>query len=278
MLGGKLLEQKAVAARSRIDALHGARQAAMTYPASLPGPTEQASPRVLVVEDPEPDSPFNEEFVAALRKGGFEVESASGAWDCIDRLTESTALVILGSLGLEMRWMDLCRRIWAVADVPIVVGTPFESEVEAVLAFELGVAGYVTDRRHTRELVARVRAALRPLVPLEPQPSERSGDGRVYAVDDVHIDLDAREVKVRGRRIYFARLEFDLLAALLSPPGIVRTRRNLTETVWGSARHEGSRTLDTHIRRLRLKLETDPSDPRLLVTVRGVGFRFDLGV
>jgi len=245
----------------------------------MPKSNKQASYRILVVEDPEPDSPFNEEFVAALRKGGFEVESASGAWDCIRRVGNSTALVLLGSLGLEMRWMDLCRRVWAIADVPIVVATPFDSEVEAVLAFELGVAGYVTDRRHTRELVARVRAALRPVVPLSPQdfaprPSE---DGSVFSVGDVHIDLPGREVKVRGQRVYLARLEFDLLSTLLTPPGLVRTRRELVESVWSGAQSEGSRTLDTHIRRLRLKLETDPSDPHLLMTVRGVGFRFDLG-
>jgi len=167
----------------------------------------------------------------------------------------------------------------AIADVPILIGTRIESEIDAVLAFELGVAGYLTDPSRTRELIARVRAALRTTYSPGTLNDSRPGlrDAVTHVVGPLEVDLVGRGVKLRGRTVNLARREFDLLSALLTPPGVVRTRQELVDQVWRGRDLEGSRTLDTHIRRLRLKLELDPARPRLLITVRGVGFRVEAG-
>jgi two-component system, OmpR family, response regulator RegX3 len=233
--------------------------------------------RVLVVGDSE-NSPV---FAEALRAEGYEVEVAAGASDCLRHYERPLDLVLLSTLRPGMPWTELCRRMQAKADVPIIVAARFESEIDAVLAFELGVTGYLSDPNRIREMIARVRAALRGVGPSGDPLSAGHGnamydDAKPFLAGALRIDMVGREVTVRGEPVYLARREFDLLSALLSPPGTVRTRCELIDRVWDGHGLEGSRTLDTHIRRLRLKLEVDPTAPKLLITVRGVGFLFDL--
>jgi two-component system, OmpR family, response regulator RegX3 len=242
-----------------------------------PSLEDHALPRVVVVDDPGATSVAARKFAQALREEGYEVAIAAGAADCLRRLADSPSVVILTSLRPGMGWTELCRQIHAVADVPILMGVRLDSEIDAVLAFELGISGYLSHPDRTKELIARVRAALRPVTPVEDKPPEqvRSDSSGAYADRRLEIDVVGRVVKVNGRAVYLARREFDLLAALISQPRQVRTREQLIGTVWGRRKVANSRTLDTHISRLRMKLEPDPTNPRMLITVRGVGFYFE---
>jgi two-component system, OmpR family, response regulator RegX3 len=243
-------------------------------------PDDLSPHRILVVQNPGPTSVTGQAFATALRDEGYLVDVVTGAAECLERMSDIPDLVVLESLQPGMRWTELCRRIRAVAEVPILLGIRVESELEAVLAFELGVTGYLSQPSRTKELVARARASLRPnpSPPVVDEPASGSTNKGVQVHGGLEIDLIGREVKIDGLPVYLARREFDLLAVLTSPPGLVRTRKDLIDQVWAGRRLEGSRTLDTHIRRLRLKLEKDPAAPRLLITVRGVGFRFDDGL
>jgi two-component system, OmpR family, response regulator RegX3 len=182
--------------------------------------------------------------------------------------------------------------------VPIVMVSAIDSELDVVLGLELGAAGYVTKPFHLRELVARMQAILRrvsPSVALDmarhPAGSGPATPGATPIGPDldvpsatVHrdasfgaatVDFTRREVSVGGERIHLSRREFDLLGVLLSPARQVRTREELIDLLWPNRYLSDSRTLDTHIHRLRTKLEPDPTNPRYIVTVRGVGFRID---
>jgi two-component system, OmpR family, response regulator RegX3 len=156
--------------------------------------------------------------------------------------------------------------------------TALGSEVDVVLGLELGASDYVTKPFRLRELVARMQAVLRrtqasrhALAAGELAPPRREA----IEAGPVRIDLGQRYVSVNGEAIYLSRLEFDLLALLLSPPGQVRTREELIDRLWAGRELTDTRTLDTHVRRLRVKLEQHPATPLHLLTVRGVGFRFD---
>lgn len=243
-------------------------------PISVQGPASLGQ-RILVVKSEGAEGFSSETFAAALRDEGYAVTSVTGAADCLKQVAQLPDLVVLDSLRPGMRWTELCRRILAIADVPILIGARLEPEIEAVLAFELGVTGYLSHASRTKELVARVRAALRsPSEQPGPRFAKEQGESGMRVHGPVELDLVSREVKVEGVPVYLARREFDLLFALMNPPGPVRTRQELIEKVWAGSQREGSRTLDTHIRRLRLKIERDPARPELLITVRGVGFRF----
>jgi two-component system response regulator RegX3 len=171
--------------------------------------------------------------------------------------------------------------------VPIVMVSAVGAELDVVLGLELGAAGYVTKPFRLRELVARMLAILRrvsppelPALELEPDPEEAGRYHLDAARADitfgaVSVDFVRREVSVEGHPVHLSRREFDLLAVLLTPVRRVRTREELIDLLWPDRFLSDSRTLDTHIHRLRAKLEPDPAEPRFIVTVRGVGFRLD---
>jgi two-component system response regulator RegX3 len=239
------------------------------------------TPRILVVEDGEPESPTALAVRAALRAEGYEVEIAIGASEGLRRfVSQPPALVLLNARRPRTPWIEMCKRMQAVDDVPIIIGFHLPSQIDTVLAFELGAAGYISEPNRLQELVARIRAALRVSRTTRPRPSPRSirtlasREDR-FVVDALSVDFAGREVTVAGERVHLSRLEFDLLALLLSPPDVVRTRDEIIERIWSDRKITGSRTLDTHVRRLRLKLGEDPASSGHLVTVRGVGFRFD---
>lgn len=240
-------------------------------------PTEGPT-RVLVVEDEES---YRVALEIGLRAEGFDIETAADGPDGLRAFaTRPPDIVLLDVVLPGMPGTEVCRRMRAQAAVPVIMVSALDSEVDVVVGLEVGAADYVTKPYHLRELVARIQAVLRRVVPppgyADPPPLELPSDELVTA-GPILVDLGRREVTVDGHAVYLSRREFDLLACLLSPPGQVRTRDELIDRLWAGRDLSDSRTLDTHVRRLRMKLERDPSRPEHLRTVRGVGFRFDTG-
>jgi two-component system response regulator RegX3 len=234
--------------------------------------------RILVVEDEES---YREALQAGLRKEGFAVELAADGLEGLRLFTAHPPdLVILDVLLPGLSGTEVCRRMTAIAEVPVVMVSALDAEMDIVLGLELGAADYVTKPYRLRELVARIQAVLRrvqpPQIPVPKRPvTDPVAVVEVVEAGPVRVDFPRREVRARGRIVHLSRREFDLLSLLLSPPGQVRTRDELIDRLWSGRDLTDTRTLDTHIRRLRVKLERDPADPQFLVTVRGVGFRFD---
>jgi two-component system response regulator RegX3 len=239
--------------------------------------------RVLVVEDEES---YRQALSSGLSREGFDVEVAADGYEALQRFTERTPDIVLLDLVLPgVRGIEVCRRMRALAPVPIVMVSAVDAELDVVLGFELGAAGYVTKPFRLRELVARMNAILRRVgqpvadrADSDRPEGDATGDGTPRSdvtFGSVTVDFVRREVTVDGNQTHLSRREFDLLAVLLSPARWVRTRDELIDLLWPDRFLSDSRTLDTHIHRLRAKLEPDPADPRFIVTVRGVGFRID---
>ncbi len=249
--------------------------------------------RVLVVEDEES---YRQALSVGLRREGFEVDVAADGAEGLALFAASTPdIVLLDMLLPGMHGMEVCRRMRMMAPVPIVMVSAVDAEVDVVLGLELGAADYVTKPFRLRELVARMQAILRRISPpdvphfhhhavTEGESGldravtvglQHAGEDAVAAFGTVQVDFVRREVTVGGAHTHLSRREFDLLAVLLSPPRRVRTRDELIDLLWPDRYLSDSRTLDTHIHRLRAKLEPEPTEPRFIVTVRGVGFRID---
>ncbi len=235
---------------------------------------------VLVIEDEES---YRQALDAGLSLDGFTVVLAEDGGRGLQRFEETAPDIVLLDANLpDMKGIDVCRRIQAVSDVPVIMISAANSELDVVLGLELGAAGYVAKPFGLRELVARMDAILRRVGPTVrpatpgagPGPVE-PGEDEVFTLGDVRVDLGKREVVSDGEVLHLSRKEFDLLAVLLSPPGRMRTRADLVDRLWPDMSLLDSRTLDTHVHRLRSKLEPDPTAPRYLITVRGVGFRID---
>jgi two-component system response regulator RegX3 len=249
---------------------------------------------VLVVDDEES---YRQALSSGLALEGFEVEVAADGAEALHRFHEHRPdIVLLDMLLPGMHGIEVCRRMRGVADVPVIMVSAVDTELDVVLGLELGAAGYVTKPFHLRELVARMGAVLRrvsaptdrpdpavPLLPGPPEPSgaersgaERSGGERPdISFGRVVVDFVRRGVTVGGVATHLSRREFDLLAVLLSPARRVRTRDELIDLLWPDSELSDTRTLDTHIHRLRAKLEPNPAEPQYIITVRGVGFRID---
>ena len=254
----------------------------MVDPASTFAVPRVDQTRVLVVENRETQTDTPSAIEVALQSEGYEVELAVGAAEGLRQFSSAPpSLVLLNTDVPGQTWIEMCRQMQAVADVPIIIAFRLQSQIDTVLAFELGVAGYISDPSRLHELVARVRAALRVTRTSAPRLTSYSTEERPstdrFEIDGLTVDFSTRVVIVAGQAVHLPRLEFDLLALLLSPPGRVRARHEIMDRLWTNRSLAGSRTLDTHIRRLRLKIRDNPSSPRYLVTVRGVGFRFDPG-
>jgi two-component system, OmpR family, response regulator RegX3 len=240
--------------------------------------------KVLVIEDEES---YRQALSVGLGREGFEVAVAADGAEGLRLFADHQPDIVLLDLLLPgMHGIEVCRRLRSQqSPVPVVMVSAVDTELDVVLGLELGAADYVTKPFHLRELVARMKAILRRVSPPGDHlaPAEVSGPpGRgVGAVPDattfgaVSVDFARREVHVGGHQTHLSRREFDLLAALLAPARRVRTRAELIDLLWPERELADSRTLDTHIHRLRAKLEPDPSEPRFIVTVRGVGFRLD---
>ncbi len=220
---------------------------------------------VLVVED-------EESYLDALNVGltveGFAVVGAGTIAQARELLASAQPdLVLLDVMLPDGSGIDFCRELHDSSRVPVIMVTARTSEVDVVLGLEIGAADYVTKPYRLRELVARMRAVLRrPTAPTE---------NEVVTFGDLRVDVVRRSVTRRGREVELSRKEFDLLALFASRLGQVVTREVCLDTLWWGLELSDTRTLDTHVKRLRQKVEDDPAHPRHLLTIRGVGFRLD---
>jgi len=222
---------------------------------------------VLVVDD----EPMVREVLARyLEKNGFAVDTASDGVAALERFEAGRPDLVLLDLMLPgVDGLEVFRRIRAQAPAAVIMLTAKGDETDRVVGLELGADDYITKPFSPREVVARVRTVLRRVRPdvLVPASPLRHGD--------LEIDYPRREVRLAGRPVKLTRKEFDLLLLLASRPGVTFTRSELLEQVWDFAWEGDTSTVTVHIRRLREKIEVDPSDPRRLITVWGIGYRFD---
>ena len=223
--------------------------------------------RVLVVEDEES---FSEALSYMLRKEGFEVAVAATGPAALEEFDRSGADLVLLDLMLPgLSGTEVCRALRAKSNVPVIMLTAKDSEVDKVVGLELGADDYVTKPFSSRELVARIRAVLR-----RGYEADEMVPGALE-VGPVRMDVERHVVAVDGRAVSMPLKEFDLLELLLRNAGRVLTRGQLIDRVWGSDYVGDTKTLDVHIKRLRAKVEPDPAIPRYVVTVRGLGYKFE---
>jgi two-component system response regulator RegX3 len=233
----------------------------------------KASPATILVVDDEPS--YRDALAVALEGEGFRVDTAADGPEAIERFEQAQpSLVLLDVMLPRMSGIDVCRELRRRSQVPIIMVTARNSEIDAVVGLEVGADDYVAKPFRLRELVARVRAAMRR-VPRSPVPPAEGTDQ--IAVGDVCIDVARHEVVVRGEFVALPLKEFELLELLMFNAGRVMTRDVLIDRIWGPNYFGDTKTLDVHIKRLRSKIEDDPGNPRRIVTVRGVGYRYERG-
>ena len=230
------------------------------------------SARVLVVED-EPS--FVEALSAGLRREGFALDIARDGREALDRFEACDPDVVLLDVMLpRLSGLDVCRAIRSRSNVPIIMVSAKGEEIDMVVGLEVGADDYVPKPYRFRELVARIRAVLRRAQVQAAGEAVAATAERPIAVGDVSIDPHGHEVRIRGETVQLPLKEFDLLWALISNAGRVVPRDDLIDRVWGVDYVGDTKTLDAHIRRLRRKIEVEPSNPQCIVTVRGVGYKY----
>lgn len=239
------------------------------------GPGEPRELRVLLAEDEES---FVDALVVGLGRERFEVLVARDGNEAL-RVFDQTEpdLVLLDLMLPKLSGIDVCRAIRSRSSVPIIMVTAKSTEIDTVVGLEVGADDYVTKPYSLRELVARIRAVMRRRPEVGEQAGTQGGreGGRSEAQGAVEVDEDTRRVFVRGEEVELRRKEFELLAFLVENAGRVLTRDVLIDRVWGSDYIGDTKTLDVHVKRLRSRIEEDPSHPELITTVRGVGYRFE---
>jgi two-component system response regulator RegX3 len=223
--------------------------------------------RVLVVEDEES---FSDALSYMLRKEGFEVSVAATGTEALTSFERTGADIVLLDLMLpEMSGSEVCRQIRQRSSVPIIMVTARDAEIDKVVGLEIGADDYVTKPYSPRELVARIRAVLRR----RSEPTE--AESPTLAAGPVRMDVDRHVVTVGGDGVSLPLKEFELLEMFLRNAGRVLTRGQLIDRIWGADYVGDTKTLDVHVKRLRGKIEPEPSSPRYIVTVRGLGYKFE---
>ncbi len=223
--------------------------------------------RILIVED-EPS--LSDPLAFLLQREGYETEIAGDGRAALTAFDRAGADLVLLDLMLPgLPGTEVCRELRTRSSVPIIMLTAKDSEVDIVVGLELGADDYVTKPYSSRELLARIRAVLRRRIDLEVD------DGGIVEVGGVRMDVERHSVSVEGREVSMPLKEFELLELLLRNAGRVLTRGQLIDRIWGSDYFGDTKTLDVHIKRIRSKIEQSPSEPIRLVTVRGLGYRFE---
>ncbi len=225
--------------------------------------------RVLIVED---EISFSEALEFLLGKEGFSVVTAATGTEALRKFEQGGIdLILLDLMIPEISGTEVCRQIRSKSRVPIIMLTAKDSEVDKVVGLEIGADDYVTKPYSSRELLARIRAVLR----------RNAGEGienepGVMTVNGILMDIDRHQVSVNGIPVSLPLKEFELLEFLMRNAGRVLTRMQLIDRVWGSDYVGDTKTLDVHIKRLRAKIETDPANPTVIQTVRGLGYKMEL--
>jgi two-component system response regulator RegX3 len=225
---------------------------------------------VLLVED---EDSFIDALTVGLKREGFRVTVARDGAEALDLFDAAPPdLVLLDVMLPKVSGIDVCREIRSRSRVPIIMVTAKSAEIDTVVGLEVGADDYVTKPYRLRELVARMRAVLRR------SPNESVGVSESLdeiLVGDVRVDPERHEVFVRGAEIQLPLKEFELLTLLMENAGRVLTRDTLIDRVWGHDYVGDTKTLDVHIKRLRSKIETDPGHPERIVTIRGLGYKYE---
>ena len=222
--------------------------------------------KVLVVDDEES---IQELVSYNLEQLGFEVVRAADGLEALDVFKkEKPDLILLDIMLPKLDGLEVCRQVRQKSAVPIIMLTARTTDTDKVLGLDFGADDYITKPFSPRELLARVNALLR-------RTNQGFAEPQSIDFEDLHINPEKREVKVRNKFVDLTFKEFELLALLAKSPGIIFTREKLLEKVWNFDHHFDTRTVDVHIRYLRSKIETDPSNPKFVQTVRGVGYKFE---
>jgi two-component system response regulator RegX3 len=222
---------------------------------------------ILIVED-EPS--LSEPLAYLLEREGYETTIAADGLTAVSEFERNGADLVLLDLMLPgLSGTEVCREIRARSTVPIIMLTAKDSEIDIVVGLELGADDYVTKPYSTRELLARIRAVMRRRI-----ESDDDGEATLEA-GSVRMDIERHTVSVGGAEIPMPLKEFELLELLLRNSGRVLTRGQLIDRVWGADYFGDTKTLDVHIKRIRSRIEPTPSEPTMLVTVRGLGYRFE---
>jgi len=228
-----------------------------------------SNPSVLIVEDEES---FIEALQVGLRKEGFRVSVARDGVQALEMFDiVNPDLVLLDVMLPKMSGIDVCRQLRKKTLTPIIMVTAKGAEIDTVVGLEVGADDYVSKPYRLRELVARMRAVMRRV------PTDRGGElsGSVIEVGDVQLDPDEHYVVVRGEDVSLPLKEFELLHILIANAGRVLPRETLIDRVWGTDYVGDTKTLDVHVKRLRSKIEIDPVNPERIVTIRGLGYKYE---
>ena len=224
--------------------------------------------KILIVED---EDSVLDPLELLLGKEGFSIETAKNGREALDKFWKvSPDLVLLDIMLPEVSGTEVCRQIRAKSNVPIIMLTAKDTEVDKVVGLELGADDYIVKPYSKAELVARIKAVLR-----RGAGEHVTGDGGVITVGPVTIDVDRHAVSIAGESISLPLKEFELLEFLVRNTGRVLTRTQLIDRVWGSDYFGDTKTLDVHIKRLRAKIEKDPANPVYIQTIRGLGYKFE---
>ena len=228
---------------------------------------------ILIVDD---EQPIREILVYNLKKEGYNVIEASDGVTALNiALEQYPDLILLDIMLPKMDGLSVCKRIKNSYNVPILMLTAKDAEIDKILGLELGADDYITKPFSVRELIARVKANLRKVenigVVRRDNDNSKKKENKII-VNDLELDLDKFEVKIRGEIIDLTVREFEVIKFLASQPGQVITRETLLEKVWGYEYYGDIRTVDVTVRRIREKIEKDTSSPKILITKRGVGY------
>ena len=225
--------------------------------------------KILIVED---EASFSEALAFLLGKEGFEVSVAEDGQQAVDKFAKEGADLILLDLMIPIiSGIEVCRIIRTTSQVPIIMLTAKDAEIDKVVGLELGADDYVTKPYSSRELIARIKAVLRR----GNLDDSLDGESGIHVVAGIKLDTGKHQVTINGEVVALPLKEFELLEFLMRNAGRVLTRSQLIDRVWGGDYYGDTKTLDVHIKRLRAKIEADPANPVLIQTIRGLGYKLE---
>ncbi len=225
--------------------------------------------RILIVED---EASFHEALSFLLGKEGFTVSIAENGREALEKFARDGAdLILLDLMIPEVSGIEVCRSIRTTSQVPIIMLTAKDAEIDKVVGLELGADDYVTKPYSSRELIARIKAVLRRGI----SDADLSADLEVISVGPIRLDTARHQASINGNPIALPLKEFELLEFLMRNSGRVLTRSQLIDRVWGGDYFGDTKTLDVHVKRLRAKIEVDPANPLLIQTIRGLGYKLE---